>query len=75
MLDIAAWRRIESQIMDKTKIIRHFGGVAATAGALGISRNAVYKWGEEVPMLRQYQIEKLTNGEFRAEAVLARGKS
>ncbi len=35
------------------------GGVRALARALGISVQAVYEWGENVPPLRRYEIENL----------------
>jgi len=45
----------------------HFGGRDALAKALGISRVATYEWGEQVPLLRQYQIEVITGGALRAD--------
>ncbi|ELI7332893.1 hypothetical protein RRS40_003108, partial [Escherichia coli] len=32
--------------MRKSEVIEHFGGVAKTANALGISHPAVCRWGE-----------------------------
>lgn len=43
--------------------IRQFGSAKALADALGIWPQAVYKWGEDVPELRVYQIEKITKNE------------
>jgi hypothetical protein len=44
----------------KTKdAIAMFGGVRKLADALGIWPQAVYKWGDDVPELRRYQIEAL----------------
>ena len=44
----------------KTKdAIEQFGSVAALAAALGLSVQAVYQWGEDVPQLRAYQIRDL----------------
>ncbi len=41
----------------KTKdAIQEFGSQAALARALGISRAAVAKWGDDVPRLREYEI-------------------
>ncbi len=48
-------------------IIKHFGGVGATARVLGISKQAVSKWPDPIPLGRQYQIEVLTEGKMRAE--------
>lgn len=47
-------------------MIKHFGSVANTASALGISNKAVYQWGESPPEGRQFQIELLTSGLFKA---------
>ena len=44
----------------KTKdAIEQFGSVAALAAALGLTVQAVYQWGEDVPQLRAYQIRDL----------------
>ncbi|HCF5494928.1 TPA: Cro/Cl family transcriptional regulator [Pseudomonas aeruginosa] len=45
--------------------INHFGGKSKLAAALGISYAAVQQWGEEIPLLRQYEIEKLTRGALK----------
>lgn len=52
-----------------TVIIEHFGGVQATASALGIDRQAVYKWkwNNAIPRLRAFEIERLTNGKLKAD--------
>ena len=44
----------------KTKdAIEQFGSVLVMATALGITREAIYQWGENVPPLRAYQIRDL----------------
>ncbi len=44
----------------KTKdAISAAGGIKLLADALGLWPQAVYKWGENVPELRTYQIEKI----------------
>ncbi|MEI0926444.1 Cro/CI family transcriptional regulator, partial [Pseudomonas aeruginosa] len=48
--------------MTKTEAISHFGGKSKLAAALGISYAAVQQWGEEIPKLRQYEIERITKG-------------
>lgn len=53
--------------MDKQTVISHFGGPAKVAAALGISRQAVYGWPEIVPPRRQYEIERITGGELKAD--------
>ena len=53
--------------MTKKEVITHFGGVGKTAKALSISHASISQW-KEVPMLRQFQIEQLTNGELKRAA-------
>lgn len=48
--------------MKKTTAIDYFGSVSALAEALSISQEAVSQWGENVPELRAYQLERITNG-------------
>lgn len=48
--------------MKKVTAIKHFGSAAKLAKALGISKSAVSHWEEEIPELRAYQLESLTNG-------------
>lgn len=43
----------------------HFGSKKKLAEALGISPSAVTMWGDEVPELRQYQIERITKGKVK----------
>lgn len=42
-----------------------FGSKKKLAEALGISPSAVTMWGDEVPELRQYQIERITKGKVK----------
>lgn len=51
--------------MKKALVINHFGSVSALAEALGINTAAIYQWGDDVPRLRAYEIERITNGELR----------
>ncbi|RAU43459.1 MULTISPECIES: Cro/CI family transcriptional regulator [unclassified Pseudomonas] len=51
----------------KTKeVAAHFGSKTKLAEALGISPSAVTMWGETVPEGRQFQLQILTNGQFKA---------
>lgn len=44
----------------KTKdAIEFFGSLKKLADALGVWPQAVYRWGEDVPPLRAYQIKEL----------------
>ena len=46
--------------------ILHFGNKLKLAQALEISKSAISQWGDEVPELRAYQIERLTGGKLKA---------
>ncbi|ABX50656.1 hypothetical protein Sbal195_3494 [Shewanella baltica OS195] len=51
----------------KTKdAISHFGNKLKLAEALSVTKSAISQWGEDVPELRAYQIERLTDGELKA---------
>lgn len=52
--------------MRKDDAIKYFGNAAALARALGISRQSVHDWDDEVPEGRAYQLEVLTNGALKA---------
>lgn len=52
--------------MRKEDAIRYFGNATKLARALGISKQAISKWGDDVPEGRDYQIEVLTGGALRA---------
>jgi DNA-binding transcriptional regulator YdaS (Cro superfamily) len=56
--------------MKKTDVLNFFGGTAATAVALNIKSPSVSGWGEDVPELRAYQIERLTRGELKVNPVI-----
>lgn len=48
--------------MTKTQAIHYFKGVSQIAKALGLTYEAVRQWPEEIPKLRQYEIERITAG-------------
>lgn len=49
--------------MTTDEVIEYYGGDRRrVAEALGVWVSAVYQWGEEPPLLRQYQLEALTDG-------------
>jgi hypothetical protein len=50
--------------MKKSDVLKFFGGTAATAAALKIKSQSVSGWGEEVPELRAFQIERLTKSKL-----------
>ena len=45
--------------MKTAEAIRTFGGVKKLADALGIWPHPIYRWGEDVPELRAYQIREI----------------
>lgn len=53
--------------MTTKEAIEHFGGIKALAQALDIWPTAVSRWGEQPPRLRQFEIERITNGELKVE--------
>ncbi|MGE6418005.1 Cro/CI family transcriptional regulator [Alteromonas macleodii] len=55
--------------MNKEDAVEHFGGVTKLAEALGLSKGAVSQWGETIPLLRAYQLEKITGGKLKVEEV------
>lgn len=48
--------------MKKKDVIEHFGSVGAVADALKIKGSAVSQWGEDIPVRRAYELEKITHG-------------
>jgi len=53
--------------MKSKEVFKHFGGKMETARALGISHQAIYKWGADVPYISQLLIQELTDGKFKAD--------
>ena len=56
-------------------IVEYFGGVAETARLLDVSQPAVSQWlkHNRIPPARAVQIEVLSNGKFKAAAMLQGG--
>ncbi len=44
-----------------------YGTKSALATALGVSKSAITLWGDQVPPMRSCQLEKLTNGQLKAD--------
>ena len=42
--------------------IEHFGGVTKLADVLGLTRDAIYKWGQYPPNETQYKIMVISGG-------------
>ena len=54
----------------KTKdVTDYFGGVRKAAEALGVTTQAIYAWGEDVPQMRQPHIQIVTNGKLKMSKV------
>jgi hypothetical protein len=54
--------------MTTEEAIAHFGDRKKMAEALGIWPHGTYRWGDHPPKLRQFEIERLSDGELRADA-------
>ncbi len=54
--------------MTKQEAIELFGSASALADALGITDQAVSKWGDEVPELRVFQIRCVLKDRAAGEA-------
>lgn len=53
--------------MKKTDVLAYFGNQEKTAKALGLNQASISKWGEEVPMRRAFEIERITHGALKAD--------
>lgn len=52
----------------KTKtVIEHFGGARQAAEALSLSTQAIYAWGEDVPVSRQAHVELASKGKIKRD--------
>ena len=57
--------------MNTLEVAGFFGSKTKLAVALGIRPSAVTMWGETVPESRQYQIQVLSEGRFKADIHLS----
>ena len=53
--------------MLKEDAVKHFGGAAALAKALGIALPSVSEWGDIIPEGRAYQLQVITAGALRVD--------
>jgi hypothetical protein len=65
-LDFACQYADNNEMKTETAI-NHFGSREALASALGISRQMTYQFGENIPLLRQYQLQVITDGKLVAD--------
>jgi len=52
-----------------TEVADFFGGIPELAARLKTTPQAIYQWGDVIPELRAYQIERLSGGRFKAQAM------
>lgn len=57
--------------MNTDQAVAHFGSKKKLADALGISPGAVTLWKNVIPLLRQYQIQTVTDGALQVDRVPA----
>lgn len=55
--------------MKKQDVIEHFGSVQQAAEALGMTHQAIYAWGDDVPASRQAHVELATKGKVKRQKV------
>jgi hypothetical protein len=53
--------------MKTSDVIQFYKSKSLVAKALGISKAAVSLWGDEVPKLRAYELERLTDGALKVD--------
>ena len=51
--------------MQKKIAVEYFGSAKKLAEVLGVTKGSVSQWGEHIPELRAYQIERLTGGKLK----------
>ena len=56
--------------MKKKEAVNYFGTPTKLAVALGIKPEAVYQWGEYIPVRRAYELQDITNGVLRVSRKL-----
>ncbi|WP_445946938.1 Cro/CI family transcriptional regulator [Shewanella sp.] len=60
--------------MTKDEAVKYYGSQTKLAQALKINPASVSQWGEDVPELRAYQIERLTRGALKVNPVIVLDK-
>lgn len=53
--------------MKAQDVFDHFGGIRPAAEALGMTTQALYQWGDEVPKTRQAHVELVTKGKVKRD--------
>ena len=52
--------------MKKSDLIKFFGNQVSLARFMKLSKSTISQWGEDIPPIWAYRIEKITNGELKA---------
>lgn len=53
--------------MKAQDVFDYFGSIRAAAEALGMTTQALYAWGDEVPRTRQSHVEAATKGRIKKD--------
>lgn len=53
--------------MKTDEAIEYFGDRRRMAQALDITLHCTYRWGESPPKLRQFEMERISDGELKVE--------
>ena len=53
--------------MKSQDVFDYFGSIRAAADALGMTTQALYAWGEEVPGTRQSHVQAATKGRIKKD--------
>lgn len=56
--------------MKTSELVVYFKSIQGIANFFEISRDSVYKWGDEVPESRQFELEVKTNGALKSDYTL-----
>ena len=62
-------------IMTTDEAVKLWGGQTRLAKALGITRDAIYKWGQYPPMATQFQIMVLSGGRLSVTYINEKGQN
>lgn len=55
--------------MKTSDAVKHYRSKVKLAELLGITPSAITQWGEDIPLLRQYQLQTLSGGVLTAEVI------
>lgn len=60
--------------MNKSVVIKYFGGVCKVAKALELRHSSVSQWPDLIPKGAALELEKLTNGALKCDLSLYKGR-